>query len=951
MIPQYSIFYSWQSDNMEAKRALRKALDAVVKQLKGDGIALEIMEGGGGEGFISIEDAVRMKIRRCDIFMGDVTPVGNVALKGKLLPNANVMYEMGIATETMTADRILAVAMAGDWKVENMPFDFNHYSMLMFKDGNDIENLTNKIRDRIKETDRIARRINNRFFQMRLLSRNIESGKYLPDTFLEDRLSKQQARIFAAPYKMYRYLYERLTRMSFEIYNRKRKLNGKPGNFKLDIEKWDIRDKAIDLEMLHRYAKELKEYLSPRVEAMDKDGNHGWANSLKVRRIAEKVGWLNGKLMVVTSVAGQGKTNFVCDLVNNLFIADGIPFVFVNAYELSAEQLTISIAQEYNFIGNGSLEDVLLKAEHLCQQRLQHLIIVIDGLNENPQQRLFQNNLVKVLQALCCYEHVKVIMTCRTEFFNANFQMLRDTFKDELIEVELGKKHGREELYENEVDCLFERYSNHFKTKGEVHPVVRHGLKNNLLLLRIFFETYQGGDVSKLDYIDRIDLFERYYDQLCEKIQKVINHDTRLTDVRGIADSTFTHVVEWMIENNVFRNLPFEALKSDLPHNEQGSFTSFLNANLILKLDLLEDKGGTEEVVNYTFEEIRDFMIVRYLLTNIYPNDKAKFYKLVDTYTDENNNLAEGIRRFLFLFVRNREIKDIYEEIKKKDWFIDAFNYYIWEVSEEKLTDEDVKLVKQLIIDNPRDTVRYIAYRHWSPVRHPKINLNTLFETVDQLPPKEQIDLFEKVWTNKNGRRDFWGGPDITERSEMIRVVREGIKRRKDGDEQDKQILSKLDRYLVETSPHSFYVPALDNDDPKKAPIIIRGYDVYRYLMAVHKGEKKDFLKVAGVGKGYAKQMFCEIYDAIFAESEDVEQIYNDYYKREYPNLQTYISMHYSITSKEVNEYVNAINSGESRIIDFSSIDYGSSSFENLFSSDEMFIRMYNWLNWKRDEN
>ena len=126
MIPQYRLFYSWQSDNKDAKCVIRKALDTVMKQLKGNHIAIEIIEGGGGEGFISIEDAVRMKIQRCDIFVGDVTPVGNVVMKGKLLPNANVMYEMGIATECLTADRIIAVAMAGDWKVENMPFDFNH---------------------------------------------------------------------------------------------------------------------------------------------------------------------------------------------------------------------------------------------------------------------------------------------------------------------------------------------------------------------------------------------------------------------------------------------------------------------------------------------------------------------------------------------------------------------------------------------------------------------------------------------------------------------------------------------------------------------------------------------------------------------------------------------------------------------------------------------------------
>lgn len=53
---------------------------------------------------------VRLRIRRCDILVGDVTPVGNVAMKGKMLPNGNVMYGLGIASEAMTAERVLPVA-------------------------------------------------------------------------------------------------------------------------------------------------------------------------------------------------------------------------------------------------------------------------------------------------------------------------------------------------------------------------------------------------------------------------------------------------------------------------------------------------------------------------------------------------------------------------------------------------------------------------------------------------------------------------------------------------------------------------------------------------------------------------------------------------------------------------------------------------------------------------
>lgn len=40
MNPQYRIFYSWQSDNKKAKKALKNALEAVVEQLKGEGVSV-----------------------------------------------------------------------------------------------------------------------------------------------------------------------------------------------------------------------------------------------------------------------------------------------------------------------------------------------------------------------------------------------------------------------------------------------------------------------------------------------------------------------------------------------------------------------------------------------------------------------------------------------------------------------------------------------------------------------------------------------------------------------------------------------------------------------------------------------------------------------------------------------------------------------------------------------
>ena len=58
------------------------------------------------------------------------------------------------------------------------------------------------------------------------------------------------------------------------------------------------------------------------------------------------------------------------------------------------------------------------------------------------------------------------------------------------------------------------------------------------------------------------------------------------------------------------------------------------------------------------------------------------------------------------------------------------------------------------------------------------------------------------------------------------------------------------------------------------------GYDSYKFLMVVNKNLTLDlFLQRAGAERGYAKAMFTNMYNSIFAECHYVENEYEQYYK------------------------------------------------------------------------
>lgn len=950
MVPQYRIFYSWQSDNYKAKDMLQQALDEVKNQLKGKGIAVQIEQGGGCGQFISIEDSVRIKIRRSDIFVGDVTPVGNVSLKGKLLPNANVMYEMGVATECMSADRILAVAMKGDWKVEDMPFDFSHYTMLLYNPKKDFHKLKDRIEERIIETDRISRIANNRFFSDRLLVRNISSGKYLPDTFLEDLEAKEKARMFVSPHKLFPLVYGQVTKLNFDYYNKKRRLKGLKTPYSLNVTRWDLQGKIVDFEKLRKLAEGIHKYLLNQVNDKSERSNAQWAAMRKVERLAIKFELMNKQVMVVTSDAGQGKTNFVCDLVNNVLLPDGIPFVFVNAYELSAEQMAKSISAEYNFIGDESLEEVLLAAENYCNQHLQYLIIVIDGLNEHPKQGLFKTNLLRVLKAISWHKHVKVLMTCREEFFRNNYQLLKSDIGDDLCEVALDKRQRRWDDSETvEDECLIERYAAYFGTGVPNNRRLRRMLLKDLLLMRIFFEAYQGQDVTKMTQIDYVDLYERYYKKLCDKVQEVIEQESSVTDARGMAVKIFEQIIGWMVNNDVFINLPLDELLKTFTPDERQCFSAFMSSNLLLRQDTPEGDSGVYEVLNFTYEQIRDFLVTRYMVDVVFPNSEDEFNELLGKYTADSNNQAEGTKMFLFLYSRLRDKSEVYEIVKSQPWANDVLLNHIWELPDNLITDEEVEVVKEHLQNHPDGLAKRLAYSHWSPVQYPKLNMQLLLDVLQGMDQATRKDYLEKIWPSKQDLYLGLRGHEVTPRGRYISSIKNGIEVRKDKDDKERLVLEAFCQYLTE-GMEMLYVPRTE-DTEATSPCAIFAYDPYCYLMRVHKGTKEEFLEKAGVKDGYSKEMFSALYDGVFAEALDVEELYRSYYANEYKSFEHFLSMHYCIPSSDIKMFSEVYEHKDYRLIDFDSLSYGGDGVSGLMLSDELTVRMYNWLNWQDDED
>ena len=135
-----SIFFSWQSDLDETRNVIRWALDKAVKNLNQENVVEEALrldqDTQDVAGWPDISTTILEKIGKCDIFIADLTPINGPHSSTKLVPNPNVMFELGFALATgLGRVRIICLvnsAYLPNGDVANLPFDVRGSRPLVF---------------------------------------------------------------------------------------------------------------------------------------------------------------------------------------------------------------------------------------------------------------------------------------------------------------------------------------------------------------------------------------------------------------------------------------------------------------------------------------------------------------------------------------------------------------------------------------------------------------------------------------------------------------------------------------------------------------------------------------------------------------------------------------------------------------------------------------------------
>lgn len=535
--------------------------------------------------------------------------------------------------------------------------------------------------------------------------------KYIPSIFVETSDAKEYVRYFANPLFFYRKTDEKISSINTSYLNSCLTSASIPSiNFDAlalanstkptSLPELKLRN-AVQLQGLDQLLKLVEpfSYHGRRESRYEPDGTHdgAWdifrvriqnASSTLYRASEESTEFIKlteAKIFLVTGMAGQGKTNFLCDLIENQFARFAIPSIFIPARNLNAYAAPDRI---FRFLIDNRYAP---KVDHIhgffeilnqiAAENQKPFIIAIDGINEVTQLSEFNDELKSFLNALCQYEYLKTIITCRSEFFEQRFStMLHEPFAQSIHHVkDLRSKMSRS----NKKQLLF-NYFRHFSIGLALGPKARGFLQNDMLLLRIFCENRAGQQHGFIPAIYKGDLFEEY-------LRMKINDFPR--ELRPLVLPTLYKMVGRMLEKDEYATQPIKNLSVE----EARVLDRLIADDIILRREV----PGTglaladEENISFTYDELRDFLIAHYIVADLSSRDE----KLLEALFERLPTLPiyEGVFRYSYILSRKFSSSRVLLLCESSPQFIRHYAKNLSIIPPELQTPEDITRVNQIL--------------------------------------------------------------------------------------------------------------------------------------------------------------------------------------------------------------------------------------------------------------
>jgi len=572
------------------------------------------------------------------------------------------------------------------------------------------------------------------------LQKQINSKKYLPDFYIEINQVKEGLRYFSHPFLFCNKFIDHINRRDFTYTNSVLNREIKRRIVFKDISKLSrstLGALKVKIEELRAAVDRNSKVLNDMPE---KSNDFPWRARWKMEEAIEKFNYLKSRVLVILDDAGQGKTNLICDLSREFLFKLGIPlalFFGVDFYGLSNNSMKSFVAEKITGVADfNSLYQFIDKE---CRQKKTNFIIIIDALNESSDEN-FPNALDEFIRDMLNNEFVRIILTCRTEYYNLNFK----TIETSITSTYLNKIEGiNSKLEEHEKDNLFRKYLSFFNIEWDLFSGrVYEKLVSNFLLLRIFCESYQGQKVGSVLNVYMLDLFQKYYRQIRDGIRG-------RCDGNASIEKVVCEVVRHMVDTKLYKDVPMQEIINNTGIDKNVLF-ALVDENIFFRRDIADRAGVLldGEAVSFTFDEIRDYLISDYLVNIVLAKEELKAEKFIKEEVLPEKPLFEGVSKYLFFFAKkDRSSRKLLQILEKTTWYEDKYISYLFETNDDDLTSEDVNEIKSEYLssgDKAEFILKMLIYCRYDPQTYKNLNITMLFSLLIELSDDERLDKFEK---------------------------------------------------------------------------------------------------------------------------------------------------------------------------------------------------------------
>ncbi|EJG0586258.1 SMEK domain-containing protein [Vibrio parahaemolyticus] len=592
-----------------------------------------------------------------------------------------------------------------------------------------------------------------------------KTRKYIPSVFVETSETKEEMRYFANPVFFFRKIDDDIRRINLVHFNN---LLGKA---KIEpivdslLEITALESPSSQYELKERLVKQraalevIQGRLSPfswygdRAERFAPNDylvgywevfrhsiqSNGSGVFRSIEEVSKKIRITQAKMFLVTGMAGQGKTNFICDLIENQFRAFEIPTIFIPARSLNdylGPNRILSYIKNNRFAPDiQDLHDLFTLLNNVAEECQKPFIIAIDGINEVGDLDGFAAELRVFLDALCQYDFVKIVLTCRNEFFDHKFA---DVFDSQLSDHLYRVKDLRKEMSDENKARLLEAYFHHFNIKGKLSNAATEFLENDLILLRIFSEIHEDKNIGYVPDIYKGDIFEQY---LMMKINEFP------TQSRRMALNTLYQICARMLDNENFSQISVESFDEA----KRQIIEQLIGEDIILRREVpptgLASLGI--ENISFTYDELRDFLLAYYTVVEI----SAHQSELNDIFGKISKwSIYEGFFRYAYVLARKQRNNPVLAACESSEDFQKHYMNNLPLLSAEIQTPEDVERVESILKDTTETRnlrrVAWFLFRKREESDH--LNIRVLLDHVDRLDDMESEEFMKAMFSRSS---------------------------------------------------------------------------------------------------------------------------------------------------------------------------------------------------------